>query len=79
MVYAVVNAESDAKTIAKLLMERIQANPKMFHDPRTVYERALEVLEILIADGWIVATINKKRPFLTSNTPPITTPKSPLS
>ncbi|MDR3690606.1 MAG: NAD(P)/FAD-dependent oxidoreductase [Fimbriimonas sp.] len=64
MIYSILKFESDATTVGQLMANHISKNPGLFPEPQRAFDKGLEVLETMIVDGWVTASINKKRPFL---------------
>ena len=64
LLYSILTRESDASTIARHLSQYFKSRPKEFPNYGGAYQHAFEVLETMISEGWVTATVNKGRPFI---------------
>jgi len=64
MVFSAINLESDGTTIARIIQRHIAEKPKLFPDPRGSFQKSIEVFETLVTEGWVTASVDKKRPFI---------------
>ncbi|MDR3690603.1 MAG: NAD(P)/FAD-dependent oxidoreductase [Fimbriimonas sp.] len=63
-VFSILNQESDATTIARHFTHFFKSRPRDFPNYGAAYQKAFEVLETMISEGWVTASVNKARPFI---------------
>jgi len=63
MVFRALNRASDAAALVKELKHVIAGNPEIT-EPYNAFLGALEALEGMVAEGWVIATAKDGRPFM---------------
>jgi flavin-dependent dehydrogenase len=63
MMLEVLKATSDGEEMIKLLKQGFQANPSEF-EQQFALVRCIQALEVMIQEGWVLRSKNKKRPML---------------